>query len=86
MGRASFLALEGAIVRSHVPRQLKVLLVNGKLKSTADDVPQRGMGSGVGKGVGHGCTGMISGIRLRTTAIFSRHVKPSVEKEVKGFI
>ena len=59
------LALAGLIDRALVPRQWKVLLVDGKLKGAADDVPRHGNVPGAGKGVGHA-------IRPRIIAM-SRH-------------
>jgi hypothetical protein len=38
-----------SIDRALVPRQRKVLLVDGKLKGTADDVPRRGNVPGAGR-------------------------------------
>ena len=65
------LALAGSIDRVLVPRLRKVLLVDGKLIGTADDVPRHGNVPGAGKGVGHA-------IRPRNTAMMSRHATPAV--------
>ena len=65
------LALAGSIDRVLVPRQRKVLLVDGKLIGPADDVPRHGNVPGAGKGVGHA-------IRPRNTAMMSRHATPAV--------
>ena len=66
------LAHAGSIDRALVPtRQRKVLLVDGKLIGTADDVPRHGNVPGAGKGVGHA-------LRPRNTAMMSRHATPGV--------